>query len=136
MLSAPGFQNRYIALNEIILRHGDYNVDSLLKPVNTALADRNDKLREKAILAAVRIYDIRAQGTSHEEELLNMLLARMTDTSPDVREIAFAQFKSHSGNRSLAFDARGTAEDRANQIEQIKKWMKNGKDKSVETEFE
>jgi hypothetical protein len=136
MLGAPGFQNKYIALQEILNRSGEYDIPSLKPVVAPLLKEKNAKIRGKAVLAHVRIADAIAKGTSKEEELLKMLLLMLDDADEEVREIAHGQLKKNSGNRSITFDAKAPPEERKKKIAEWKQWMAEKKDKSVETEFE
>jgi hypothetical protein len=136
MLVAPGFQNRYIALQEITLRSGEYETPTLKAVVAPLLKEKNAKLRGKAVLATVRIYDAKDKGISKDEELFKTLIGLLDDADEEVRELANVQLKGHSGNRGIDFDAKGTPEERKAKIKEWTRWLTEKKDKSVETEFE
>jgi hypothetical protein len=136
MLASPGFYGKFIALQETILKSGDYDLQQMLPLVNPLLKDKNPKIRSKAMLAVVRIYDFKANGTSRDDVLLNMLIGMLDDGDIEVRELAGVQLKSHSGNRKISFDAKGTPEERNKAIQEWKTWVTEKKDDTVETEFE
>ncbi|MBI5525959.1 MAG: hypothetical protein HY897_06455 [Deltaproteobacteria bacterium] len=136
MLGTPGFQNKYIALQEILSRSGDYDLLSLKSAVAPVLKDKTPKIRAKAVLAHVRIFDAIAKGTSRDEDLLKTLIGMLDDPDGEVREMAHGQLKKNSGNRSITFDAKASPEERKKKIAEWKRWMSEKKDKSVETEFE
>jgi len=136
MLGTAGFQNKYIALQEITLKSGDYDLPALKAVIAPLLKEKNAKLRGKAVLAMVRIYDAKGKGPSKDEELLKTLIGLLDDDAEEVRELANGQLKGHSGNRGIDFDAKASPEERKAKINEWKKWLNEKKDKSVETEFE
>jgi hypothetical protein len=136
MLAIPGFASRHVALQEVLVHSGEYDIAGLLPSVTPMLKDKSAKLRSKAMLAAVRIYDSKAGGTSREEALLKMLIGMLDDADEEVRLIAGMQLSGHSGNKKLTFDAKAPAEERKKAVDAWKKWLSERKPESVETEFE
>ncbi|MGC9043490.1 MAG: hypothetical protein ACP5KG_06505 [Myxococcota bacterium] len=128
---------KYIALGEIYLRSGDYNIEGLKGLVKPALESKNPDIKKRAIMAYCRIFDVKAQGYSKDKELMQVLVKALEDPSKEVYTNAITQLKNRT-KTDMGFDPDSeTPEKNKKAIERWKNWIKEGMpEKTLETEFE
>lgn len=123
---------RLMAFQELQLRSRDYNLDPVAPILKAAIKDKDAEIRSIALMVQIRIHDQKNKGNKAKDmELYKFLLTALDDSDAKVRETAFGQLKSRSG-QDLPFDAAGDAATRKEQVKGWAQWIeKAGEDLEI-----